>query len=207
MILAVLGAVLGKLQGGAVAAGRAPQGAAGAERKGAGDFVGGADSTVVVAALQVVPALEHEAGAGQAVADGLSGNHDGGGHAAGGIHGELDVGKLRHIFDEPFGAELADAIQRVVGRVERVDDVLGDWGVGVPVGAGGGYGDEDDAVNLAGVNAGVFDGLAAGHDAPSADGGIGLAVPATGGGRVADADGGDLAPVFPNAQALGGAVH
>ena len=207
MVLAVLGAVLSELEGGAVAARRAPQGASGAEGEGAGNLAGRADAAVVVAALQVVPALEHQAGAGQAVAHRLGSDGDGRRHAAGSVHGELDVGKLRHILQEPLGAELADAVQQVVGGIEGVDDVHGDGSVGIPVSAGGGNGNEDNAVNLAGIHAGVFDGLAAGHDALGSHGGFGPAVPTTGGGRVADADGGDLAPVGPDTQALGGAVH
>ena len=207
VVLAVLGAVLGELEGGAEAAGRTPQGTAGAEGERAWHLAGRADAAVVVAAFQVVPALQHQAGAGQAVAHRLRGDDDGGGHAAGGVHGELDVGQFRHVFQEPLGTELADAVQRVVGGIEGVDHVLGDGGVGVPVGAGGGYRHEDDAVNFAGVHAGVGDSLAAGHDALRADGGFDTAVPAAGGGRMADANGGDLAPMLPDSQALGGAVH
>ena len=207
VVLAVFGAVLGELQGGAVAAGGAPEGAAGADGEAAGDGVGGADAAVVVAAFQVVPAFQHEAGAGAAGTDGLGGDDDGGGHTAGGVHGELDIGQFGHIFQDPLGAELADAVQGVVGGVEGVDDIHRNGGIGGPVGAGGGDGDQDQAVHLVGGDAGVGDGLAQGADAQGPHGGFGPAVPAAGGGGMADADGGDFAAVFPNAQAFGRTVH
>ena len=180
---------------------------AGAKGEGAGNLVGRADAAVVVTTLQVVPAFEDQAVGGEAVAHCLRCHHDGGRHAAGRIHREFDVGQLRHVLDQPLRTELANAIQQVVGGAEGVDHVHRNGRIGIPVRSGGGHRHENDAVNFGGIHAGVGDGLATGHDALRADGRFGTAVPAAGGGRVADADGGDLAAVLPDSQALGGAVH
>ena len=66
--------------------------------------IGGAQAAVVVASHQVVPALDDEAGFGEAVAYGLGGGDYGGGHTAGRVHLELDVGEFGHIQLEPVGA-------------------------------------------------------------------------------------------------------
>ena len=202
--LAVLAAVLGELQGRAVGGGSAPELGDGG---GAGEGVAGVGAALVVAALEVVPALDDEAGVGEAVAHGLGGHVERVRHAAGAVHRELDVGQFGHVGEQPLGAELGDAVERIVGLPEALDDVHRERLALLPERAGRGDGDDDQAVDLVGRDARVVDRLAERVNRDRADAGLGPTVPAPGCRGVADADGGDLASVFPDAQAFVVAVH
>ena len=202
--LAVPAAVLGELKGRAVRGGTAPELG---DRRGAGDSVAGVGAALVVAALEVVPALDDEAGVGQSVSDGLGGHVEGIRHAAGTVHRELNVGQFRHVGQQPLGAELGDAVERVVGLIEALDHVHRQRLARLPERAGCGDGDNDQTVDLIRRDAGVVDRLAQRVDGDCTDAGLRPAVPSTGCRRMADADGGDLAAVLPDAEPFVVAVH
>src|SRR5262249_1774281 len=120
---------------------------------------------------------------------------------------ELDIGQLRHVLYDPLHAQLGNAVQGVASRTKGVDDVHGDGRAFWPVRPGRGHGVEDQTVNLVWRHAGVGNCSAECQDAPGAHTGLGCAVPAPSRWRVSDPDGRDLAAMFPQSQALSGAIE
>src|SRR5262249_38891943 len=202
--LAVLAAILGKLQGRAIGGRSTPETA---ERTRAVDGVLRVRPTLVVAAFEVVPTLQHQTGVREARTDRLSGHHDGVGHTPWTVHDELDVGQLRHVLYDPLRAQLGNPVQGVAGWTKSIHNVHGDGSAFLPVRPGRGYWVEDQTVNLVWRHAIVGNRSTQGQDAPGADTGLRGAVPAPGRWRVSDTDGRDLAAMFPQPQALSGAIE
>src|SRR5262249_41586468 len=92
--LAVLAAILGELQGRAKGGRGTPETT---DRTCAVDGVLRVRPTLVVAAFEVMPALQHQTGAREARTDGLAVHDDGVGHTPWAVHHELDIGQLWHV--------------------------------------------------------------------------------------------------------------
>ena len=136
MGFAVLAAILGELQGGSIARRGTPQIP---QRVCSRNGAASVRPALVVAAFQVMPTLEHQAGVGEAITHGLGGNDDGVRHTHRTVHGELDICQLRHVFQDPLSAQLGNTVQGIVGGIEGVDDVHGDGAALWPVRPGSGH--------------------------------------------------------------------
>ena len=204
MGLAVLAAILGKLHGRTIGCRGTPETT---DRTRAVDGVLRVRPTLVVAAFEVMPTLQHQTGMREALTDGLGSHHDGVGHTPWAVHDELDIGQLRHVLKEPLRAQLGNSVQGVAGRMKGVDNVHGDGSAFWPVRPGCGHWVEDQPVNLVWRHAGVGNRSPQRQDAPGAHTGLGCAVPAPGRWRVSDTDGRDFASMFPQPQSFSGAIE
>src|SRR5205823_1208218 len=86
--LAVLAAILGKLHGCTIGSRGAPETT---DRTRAVDGVLRVCPTLVIAALEVMPTLQHQTGVREARTDGLSSHHNGVRHTPWAVHDELDI--------------------------------------------------------------------------------------------------------------------
>ena len=204
VVLAVLSAVLGELDCRAVARGCAPHGTHGARSRYRIVRVG---TALVVAAREVMPALENKTGVREPVADRLGGDHYGIRHAARTVHRQPDVRELGHVLQDPFGAQLGDAVQGCVGLVVGVDRVPGQLLPTGPEGTGGRALIHHESVDVLGPYARILDCPTQRGATDGAERGPRFAVPAPGCRTMSDPHGGYFPAVFPYSQSLPGPVH